>query len=511
MSFGLLLGALSSFAAEKPNIVFIYADDLGYGDVGCYNPESKVPTPNLDRMAAEGIRFTDAHSPSTVCTPSRYGVMTGRMPFRSGMKGVFTGVDGPCMIEAERLTLPEMLQQCGYNTALFGKWHIGMTFQTADGTPVYKAKLPPKKKDSSWNNSIRRVQMVDYSKRITDGPVDQGFNHFYGTVCCPTTGWFYAFVENDRVPVPPSMTEIRDRSKLPNHPYSKDCRPGLVAPDFDFEEVDMVFLQKSKAFLREHVKTQPNKPFFLFHSTQAIHLPSFPGRDFKGKTEAGPHGDFIFQFDHIVGELEETLKELGVADNTLIIVSSDNGPEVAAVFNMRKDHNHDGARPLRGVKRDQWEGGHRVPFIAKWPGKIAPNSVSKQTICQTDLMATFAAITGFELPKNAAEDSFNILPLLLGNDDQIRPYTLHQTTSLELAIRRGDWKYLDHKGSGGNKYPKRGLVDPVTELAPDAPGQLYNLADDLSETKNLYHQHPEIVKELKALLDESKKNGRSRP
>lgn len=509
VSLGLVLGALSSFAAEQPNILFIYADDLGYGDVGCYNSESKVPTPNLDRMAAEGMRFTDAHSPATVCTPSRYGVMTGRMPFRTGMKGVFLGVDGPCLIEAERLTLPEMLRQRGYTTALFGKWHIGMTFQTADGTPVYKAKLPPKK-DKSDRAGIRRVRLVDFSKRITDGPVDQGFDQFYGTVCCPTHDWLYAFVENDRVPVPPSMTQIRDRDALPKHPYSV-CRPGMVAPNFDFEEIDMIFLQKSQAFLREHVKNQPNKPFFLFHSTQAVHLPSFPGRDFKGKTEAGPHGDFIFEFDYIVGELEKTLKELGVADNTLIIVSSDNGPEVATVFHMRKDHNHDGARPLRGVKRDQWEGGHRVPFIAKWPGKIAPDSICNQTICQTDIMATCAAIIGFDLPDNAAEDSFNLLPLLLGNDDQIRPYTLHQTPKLELAIRRGDWKYLDHKGSGGNKYPKRGLTDPVTELAPDAPGQLYNIADDLGETKNLYHQHPEIVKELKALLEETKKNGRSRP
>ncbi len=509
MSLALLLGALSSFAAEKPNIVFIYADDLGYGDVACYNPESKVPTPNLDRLAKEGIRFTDAHSPSTVCTPSRYGVMTGRMPFRNGQKGVFLGVDGPCLIEAERLTLPEMLQQRGYTTALFGKWHLGMTFQTTDGTPVYEAKLPPPKSKLD-KAGTRRIRVVDFSKRITDGPVDQGFDQFYGTVCCPTTDWLYAFVENDRVPVPPSMAQISTHDALPEHPYSV-CRPGLVAPNFDFEEIDMIFLQKSKAFLREHVKNQPNKPFFLFHSTQAVHLPSFPGREFKGKTEAGPHGDFIFQFDHIVGELEATLKELGVADNTLIIVSSDNGPEVSTTFQMRQDHKHDGARPLRGVKRDQWEGGHRVPFIAKWPGKIAPGSVCNQTICQTDIMATCAAMTGFDLPDNAAEDSFNFLPILLGNDKPVRPYTLHQTNKLGLAIRRGDWKYLAHKGSAGNKYPKKGLKDPVKELAPDAPGQLYNLADDLGETKNLYHQHPEIVKELKALLEETKQNGRSRP
>jgi arylsulfatase A-like enzyme len=210
--------------------------------------------------------------------------------------------------------------------------------------------------------------------------------------------------------------------------------------------------------------------------------------------------------------LLQKLEALGLTDNTLVIVTSDNGPEVGTVGNMREKYQHDGARPWRGVKRDQWEGGHRVPFIAKWPGRIKPGSTSKQTICQTDIMATCAAITGSELPVNAAEDSFNILPALLGRDEgkPIRPYTLHQTTSLAMAIRRGPWKYLDHKGSGGNKYPKQGLEDNVVEQAPDAPGQLYNLETDPGETKNLYYEHPEIVKELKALLEESKQSGRSR-
>lgn len=491
-------------AAGLPNIVFIYADDLGYGDVGCYNPESKVPTPNLDRLAAEGMRFTDAHSPSTVCTPSRYGVMTGRMPFRLNYKGVFTGVEGPCLITGDRLTLPEMLRGKGYTTALFGKWHIGMTFLDKDGKPVY---------ETSKTRGVQLVKHADLSRRIADGPLERGFDRFFGTVCCPTTDWLYAYIDGDRIPVPPGDA-VRDREKLPDHPYSRDCRPGLIAPDFDLEEVDMVFLEKSRAFLEQHVRKQPDKPFFLFHSAQAVHLPSFPGAEFKGRTRAGPHGDFIFEFDWVVGELMKTLERLGVADNTLVMISSDNGPEVTTSLNMRADHKHDGARPWRGVKRDQWEGGHRVPFLARWPGRIKPGSESAQTICQTDIMHTCAAITGAELPEDAAEDSFSFLPVLLGEDGgkAVRPYTLHTTIRLALAIRRGKWKYLDHQGSGGNSYDRKGLKEyALPETAPDAPGQLYNLEADPGETTNLYYKNPEIVRELKALLEESKKSGRSRP
>ena len=275
----------------------------------------------------------------------------------------------------------------------------------------------------------------------------------------------------------------------------------------------MVFLEKSQAFLRNHVAQNPAKPFFLFHSAQAVHLPSFPGKDFRGETNTGPHGDFIYQFDHIVGELLKSLGSLGMAENTLVIVTSDNGPEVPTSIAMRGDHNHNGSHPWRGMKRDKWEGGHRVPFIARWPGLIEAGSVSDQTICQTDIMATCAAILGYDLPHDAAEDSFNILPALLHEDNgtPIRPFTLHQTNRLALAIRKGSWKYLDHQGSGGNVYNQERLQPFVlSESAPDAPGQLYNLDTDPGETKNLYFERPELVKELKALLEEAKESGRSR-
>ena len=484
---------------QMPNIVFILADDLGYGDVACYNPECKAPTPNLDRLAREGIRFTDAHSPSTVCTPARYSLLTGRMAFRTGMRGVFTGVGGPCMIEKGRLTLPQMLRERGYTTACFGKWHVGLTFLDKQGKPINQGGLEP-------------VKRVDYSRPIPDAPIHRGFDHFFGTACCPTTDWLYAFIDGDRIPVPP--TGLLDKGPLPKHPYSRDNRRGLIAPDFDLEEVDMIFLDKSLKFLENHAKTAPDKPFFLFHSTQAVHLPSFPGKAFKGKTKAGPHGDFIFEFDHVVGEIAKALDRHGFADNTLLLVSSDNGPEVTSVINMRKDHQHDGARPWRGMKRDQWEGGHRVPFLARWPGKIKPGTTSDQTVCLTDVMATCAAVVGADLPQQAAEDSYNILPALLGKrpGGPVRQYTLHQTITLALAIRRGPWKYLDHKGSGGNNYSKANLKQyALPDTAPDAPGQLYNLATDPGETTNLYHQHPDIVRELKAKLDDFKTSGRSAP
>lgn len=279
----------------------------------------------------------------------------------------------------------------------------------------------------------------------------------------------------------------------------------------------MVFLQKSLEFLEEHKKKSPDKPFFLFHSAQAVHLPSFAGRAFKGKTKAGPHGDFIFELDYIIGLLMSKLDQLGYGGNTLVFFSSDNGPEVPTVIDMRKIHQHDGARPWRGVKRDQWEGGHRVPFIARWPKQIKAGSTSAQTICLTDVMATCAALTGAAIPRNAAEDSYNILPVLLGQagDKPVREYTLHQTISLALAIRHGNWKYLDHKGSGGNNYGREGEWGmkqfALPERAPGAAGQLYDLAKDPGETTNLYNEHPEIVKALKAKLDEYKTSGRSAP
>ncbi|MEK0449809.1 MAG: Arylsulfatase [Verrucomicrobiota bacterium] len=488
-------------AATRPNILLILADDLGYGDVRCYNDQSKVPTPNIDRLAREGMRFTDAHSPATVCTPTRYTLMTGQMAFRVPNGGrVFEATGGPSLIAPGRLTLPAMLRTNGYATACVGKWHIGLTFFEKDGQPVR-------------GSGVEAVKRVDFSRRVEGGPVDCGFDKFFGTACCPTTDYLYAFIENDRVPVPP--TRLIDKTNLPKHAYADDCRAGLIAPDFPMEEVDLVFLKKSREFLEQHVRNSPGKPFFLFHSAQAVHLPSFAAPQFKGASKAGPHGDFIHQLDWVVGELLATLEKLGVADNTLIIFTSDNGPETTSVIHMRADHGHDPARPWRGMKRDNWEGGHRVPFLVRWPGKVKPGSTSAQLTSLSDVMATAAAITGTRLPENAAEDSFNMLPALLGEATApIRPYLLTQAFrgASTLAIRRGPWKYLDHPGSGGNRYESNPGLKPfiLAGTAPDASVQLYNLDSDPGETKNVQAEQPEIAKELKALLEASKSSGRSR-
>jgi arylsulfatase A len=512
ISFVLLCGQL--LAAAKPNIVFILADDLGYGDLSCYNDQSKVPTPRIDQLAREGMRFTDAHSPSTVCTPTRVGLLTGQMPFRTTRVTVFTGAGGPCQIRENQLTLPQMLRNAGYTTAMTGKWHVGLTFFDAQGTRI-------------TDQSLDGVQRIDFSRAIPDGPVHRGFDRFFGTANCPGTDYLYAFIDGDRIPVPP--TQMLDKSKLPRHSYAGN-RSGMIASDYNIEEVDMVFLEKSKEFLEDHVKHQPEKPFFLYFATAAVHLPSLAARQFQGKTKAGPHGDFIHQFDWIVGELLDTLENLGVADDTLVMLSSDNGPAFTAVLPMRADHGHDGARPWRGMKRDNWEGGHRVPFIVRWPGKVKPGSTSDQTVSLTDVMATCAAVCGATLPADAALDSFNLLPIFLNGDGTkpVREYTLQQSAVTKsiaaqqsaetksigapLSIRRGPWKYLDHRGSGGNDYEGDKLkAFALPDTAPDAPGQLYNLETDPGETTNLYFKQPEIVKELKDLLDASKASGRSRP
>ncbi len=498
--------------ARPPNFLLILADDLGYGDISAYNSEAKVRTEHIDSLARDGLRFTDAHSPSTVCTPTRYGILTGRMPFRTGMAGVFTGVEGPCLIDGSRLTLPQMLREAGYATAMVGKWHLGMTFSDGDGRPVHEIELPSGTREERIAAGVERVRLVDFSRPIPDGPLDRGFDSFFGTVACPTTDWLYAWIEGDRVPVPPEG--LLDRQPLPKHPYANDNRRGMIAPDYDLERVDLRFLEESLQFLEEHASRSPDEPFFLFHSMQAVHLPSFAAPEFHGRSGAGPHGDFLLEADFIVGELLTALERLGLAENTLVLFTSDNGPEVTTVYHMRTDHGHDGARPWRGVKRDQWEGGHRVPTIARWPARIRPGRISDQTLNLTDIMATLATLAGYPLPNDAAEDSFDFSTLLSGDGDgvPIREFTLHQTNRLQLAIRHGPWKYLDHAGSGGNDYTRRELAGfAIDDGAPDAPAQLYDLSNDPGETRNLYAAEPETATRLKRRLDELVVAGRSAP
>ena len=501
----LLTVLLPAFASAKlPNIVIVYADDLGIGDLSCFNPGSAYKTPRLDRMAAEGIRFTDAHSPSTICSPSRYSLFSGQQIYRStgGGGGAFEGPGGPSYLKPGTVTLGDMLRAQGYRTGVFGKWHVGLTWLDKNGRPL----------KGGFENAL----LIDYEKStpLVDGPNARGFDESFITPNCPNTDPLYVYIENGRVPVPASLRH--DPKTLPN-PGGKwrwDNDAGWMAPGYEFVKADLLFYDKMRAFITDHRKENPEQPFFAVLSTQIAHAPVLPAPEFEGATEAGPRGDFVVELDTIVGRVLDLLKEQGIDDNTLVLFNADNGPEVMHVDWMRTDHDHDPAGGWRGMKRDAWEGGHRVPFIARWPGKIPPAQVSKQLTSSTDIFATLASAVGYPLPDEVAVDSFDMLPVMLGvRDDEspIRPYLVTQSFRGEFQIRQGDWKYLDHKGSGGNNYEGNLKKYALPELEPEAPGQLYDLANDPGETTNLYFKHEAKRLELQALLKKFKESGRSAP
>jgi arylsulfatase A len=465
------------FGGQKkyPNIVFIMADDMGYGDVACYNPESKIPTPNIDKLATESVRFTDAHTPSAVCTPTRYGVLTGRYCWRSRLKrGVFGGFNRP-LIENDRMTVASLLKKHGYGTACVGKWHLGLNWGT-------------KEEPQAGIEEDYEQMEVDFSKPIKDGPTEMGFDYFFGTAACTTDDPPFCFIENDHTVGIPNIIS-------PDDPADED-RELLMVPGWRHEDADIEFTNKAIAFIKKHVDSKPDSSFFLYLPLSVPHIPWLPPDFVKGKSGAGPRGDQVVLFDWSVGEVVKTLDKLGTSDNTLVIVTSDNGPREGI-------NGHKSAGSLRGLKGSIWEGGHRVPFIARWPGKIKAGTTSDEVVCLTDLMATCAAIVGTELPKDAGQDSYNILPALLGEkpDEPIREAIVHHSGSGVFAIRQGEWKLiLESKGAGYHDGPPK----------PGLPGQLYNLANDPYEKNDLWAKRPEIVKRLKKLLDKYKKQGYSR-
>lgn len=496
---------LAAADSSLPNIIIIYADDLGYGDLSCYNDACGYETPRLDQMAAEGIRFTDAHSPSTICSPSRYGLYSGQQIYRStgGGGGAFEGPGGPSYLKPGTLTLGAMLQEKGYRTGVFGKWHVGLTWLDRDG----------KRLGGGFENSL----LIDYGKStpLVDSPNTRGFDESFVTPNCPTTDPLYIYIENGRVDVPASQRHQRENLPNPGGKWRWDNDEGWMAPGYKFLEADLLFYEKTRQFITAHRKERPEQPFFAVLSTQIAHAPVLPAPAFRGATEAGPRGDFVRELDALVGRLIDLVEELRIDEETLILFNADNGAETLHVHWMRQDHDHDASGGWRGMKRDGWEGGHRVPFIARWPGRIPPGQVSDQMTNTTDIFATLASVVGYTLPEEAARDSFDMLPVMLGRqpaNESVRPHLLTQSFRGEFQIRKGHWKYLEHPGSGGNNYQRPPLNRyALPETAPDAPGQLYNMEHDPGETTNLYFAEPEKREELQSLLERLKSSGRSAP
>jgi arylsulfatase A-like enzyme len=496
---------VTSFAQEFPNIIIIYTDDLGYGDLSCYNDSSAYYTPNIDILAKEGVLFTDAHSPSTICSPSRYGLYSGQQIYRSTGGGgpAFEGPGGPSFLKPGTLTIGEMLQKKGYRTGVFGKWHVGLTWFDKNNNRL----------GGGFENSL----LIDYEKStpLIDGPNKRGFDESFITPNCPNTDPLYIYIENGLVPIPASERHLRSKLPNPGGKWRWDNDEGWMAPGYNFMEADLIFFKKTREFITEHLKTTPGKPFFAVLATQITHAPVLPAPEFNGATNAGPRGDFVWELDVLVGKMLDFVKDLGIDENTLIIFNSDNGGETVHVDWMRQDHGHDPSGGWRGMKRDAWEGGHRVPFIVRWPGVFPKGLVTDQMINTTDIFATVASIIGYKLKDEDARDSFDMLPAMLGTQDKnksIRPYLLTQSFRGEFQIRQGNWKYLDHKGSGGNNYEKGFLKKyALPEIAVDAPGQLYNLREDPGETNNLFYTEAEKRKELQKILQQLKSSGRSAP
>jgi arylsulfatase A len=486
-----------AFAAEpKPNILYILADDLGYGDLVCYNKDSKIPTPNLDRLAAEGIRFTDAHAPTSVCTPTRYALLTGRYAWRSPLKRGVLIPWGQTLIAPERLTVASMLQQQGYATACIGKWHLGWKWPTKDGQPPLSGP--------------DRLSNVDFTKPIADGPATRGFDYYFGTDVPNYPP--YCFIENDRtvgIPSAPSRPEFN--------------RPGPMLPGWQWVEIMPELTRRAVRYIENAAQASPRKPFFLYFPLTAPHYPVVPAPEFKGKSGAGDFGDFVAQVDWTAGQVLDALQRNGVAGNTLVIFTSDNGPEITGevnpgAYDRAQQYRHFSMDGLRGTKRDAWEGGHRVPFIARWPGQIKPGSVSDETIAHVDFMATVATILNVKLPDTAAEDSCNILPALLGQklDQPIREATIHHSGSGQFAIRKGDWVLIDAPTGDDNGGPtRRGEPEWLKKErgyeTHSQAGELFDLRQDLAERRNLYTERSEKVRELKELLEKYKRDGRSTP
>ena len=447
--------------AERPNIVILLVDDLGYGDPGCYNPQSKIATPNIDRLAREGMRFTDAHAPGPLCHPSRYGLMTGRYPFRTD---VSRWPKQP-LIEKGQVTLASLLRNQGYHTAMVGKWHLGFREE-------------------------------GYDQPLRGGPVDCGFDSFFG-LRASTDIPPYFYIRGARAVTPPAGHIAGNLSAGWSPIQGGFWREGGIAPNLELKDVLPTLTDEACAVINAQAgkKLDTRQPLMLYLAYTAPHTPWLPAAEFAGKSGAGMYGDFVMMVDAQIGQVLAALDKAELTKDTLLIFTSDNGPVWYPSDRARLGH--DAVGGLRGMKADAWEGGHRMPFIVRWPERVKAGTVSDQTICFTDLLATFADICGAPLPAGTGPDSFSFLPVLEGRPPQGQPLrgpiVMQAGSSSAMMIRSGDWKLINQLGSGG--FSKPSSIKPE----PDGPaGQLYNLRDDLAETHNLYLKHPEIVARLEA-------------
>ncbi len=492
------VATLASAKENRPNIVFILADDWGLGDVKTYGGgRCKIETPNMDQLAADGMKFMDAHSSSSVCTPTRYGVLTGRYNWRSRLKrGVLNGYS-TALIEPGRQTVASFLKQNGYTTACIGKWHLGMDFPTTDGKPPKSSAKKPEELASKCN--------VDWKGTIKNGPTSLGFDTYWG-ISASLDMPPYIWIENDRFVG--ECTAIKAFH-----------RPGPAHADFEDYDVLPTLAKKASEFIARQARTP--EPFFLYMTLNSPHTPISPSKAFQGKSKLGTYGDFVMETDWAIGQVVKAVEAAGIAGNTLIIVTADNGCSPAALrsgssknirFRMGESEPEDPAAHYsstiyRGHKADIYEGGHRVPYIARWDGKVKPGSLCEDPICLVDLYATCADILKQKIPDSSAEDSVSLLPNLLGTAKKpVREAVIHHSINGSFAIRQGDWKLNFCPGSGGWSSPKPGKAKEVKEWV-----QLYNLASDPAETKNLAAENPETVQRLTNLAQQYIDNGRSTP
>ena len=492
------LATLASAGIDRPNIIFILADDWGTGDVKTYGGERcKIETPNMDQLARDGMKFTDAHSSSSVCTPTRYGVLTGRYNWRSRLKShVLYGFD-TALIEPGRETVASMLKSKGYNTAMFGKSHLGMDFATTDGKPAKCTAKKPEQLTTKCN--------VDWKGTIKNGPNSIGFDYYWG-ISASLDMPPYIWIENDRFVG--ECTTIKAFH-----------RPGPAHADFEDYDVLPTLTQKATEYVTEQSRTPA--PFFMYMPLNSPHTPISPSKVWQGKSKLGPYGDFVMETDWAIGEVVKAVEAAGIADNTLIIVTADNGCSPAAkrgdpkkIIQFRMGDNnpddptkHYASNALRGHKADIYEGGHRVPYLARWDGKVKPGSICNDPICLVDLFATCADIIGQQIADTAAEDSVSQLPNLLGTTKSpVREAVVHHSINGSFAIRQGNWKLIFCPGSGGWSSPKPGKANDVQEWV-----QLFDLSADLAETTNLAKEHPEIVERMTKLAQQYINNGRSTP